>query len=543
MRSLRSLGRDALFLGVVVLAISVTVWVLLPTLRSPRVHAEENALIAPVRLADETIVEAIDAAIRAGSADLGLAVAPRADDLTICRRVSLALTGRIPSLEEIRAIEAHPESERVDAWIETLLNERRYADFVAERFARAFVGTEGGPFIIYRRRRFVSWLSDQLLEGRPYDAIVRDLIASEGLWTDKPANNFVTVAFDNEQERIDPDRLAARVARAFLGVRIDCAQCHDHPFQDWTQRDFQGLAAFFGQTRNGFTGIHEDPQASYRAVDLETGDEEPIDPRVPFLETLLPEGNTRRERLAGWLISPGNPALARVTVNRVWAILFGRPLVDPVDDLEAVDEIPAPLELLADDFVTHGYDLKRLIRIITATEAFRRASAMEPEPTWDHEAAWAVFPLVRLRSEQVAGALLQASALETLDEDSHILAQILTVTRTGQFVDRFGDPGADEFVETCTTIPQRLLMMNGEIVREAIEPGLFTAATRIAQQAPDDRTAVEIAYLTVLTRRPTTEEAEHFADALNGTRGEDRSQVLSDLVWTLLNATEFSWNH
>src|SRR5262249_42603571 len=150
-------------------------------------------------------------------------------------------------LEEIRALERLPAEERIDAHLERLLSDRRFADYFAERLTRAFLGTEDGPFLIYRRRRFVYWLSDKLAENQPYDELVREIIATEGLWTDHPATNFITAtAAENGP---DPVRLAARTTRAFLGVRIDCAQCHDHPFAAWKQGDFEGLAAYFAQAQ------------------------------------------------------------------------------------------------------------------------------------------------------------------------------------------------------------------------------------------------------------------------------------------------------
>ena len=167
-------------------------------------------------------------------------------ELAVMRRLSLSLCGTIPSLEEIRRFEYRPPDRRIDAWLDDLLRDRRCGDYLAERFARVFVGTEDGPFLKFRRRRFVAWLSDAILANRRYDANVRDLIADEGLWTDHPATNFLTVTTDEKTERPTPDRLSARVARAFLGVRLDCAQCHDHPFQPWKQEHFRGLAAFFG---------------------------------------------------------------------------------------------------------------------------------------------------------------------------------------------------------------------------------------------------------------------------------------------------------
>ncbi|MFM7844296.1 MAG: DUF1549 domain-containing protein, partial [Planctomycetota bacterium] len=148
---------------------------------------------------------------------------------TILRRLSLGLAGTIPSLEELRTLDTIPTDLQLDWWLTHLLADRRTSDYLAERLARVFVGTDDGPFLVYRRRRFVSWLSDQLHRGPVhYDAIARQLIAQDGLWTDAPAVNFVTVTSDpNRDNRPDPMRLANRVTRAFLGMRIDCLQCHD----------------------------------------------------------------------------------------------------------------------------------------------------------------------------------------------------------------------------------------------------------------------------------------------------------------------------
>jgi hypothetical protein len=452
--------------------------------------------------------------------------AGRAPDLAILRRLSLALAGRTPSLREIRAFEAQPESGRLARWVDGLLRDRRFADYWAERLARAFVGTEDGPFLVFRRRRFVSWLSDELLRGRPYDQVVRALIADEGLWTDQPATNFVTVTYDKEAKRPDAERLAARVSRAFLGARLDCAQCHDHPFQPWKRRDFQGLAAFFGQVNSGLTGIR-DGTGDYQVTNRKTNTPETIAPGVPFLPELLPRDGSRRGQLARWVTDPRNPNLARATVNRAWALLFGRPLVEPVDDLAGAGDPPRVLELLADDFVAHGYDLRRLIAAIAATEAFRLDSAVEPELTGAHEELWAAFPLTRLPPEQAAGGLLQAASLETIDRQSPILVRLATASGQSQFLRRHGDMGEDEFDARAGTIPQRLLMMNGDLVREKTKEDLANAATRIGWLAPSDRAAVEVAYLTVLTRRPSPEEAVHFAARLGGTRSKERGRHMT----------------
>ncbi|HEX7375566.1 MAG TPA: DUF1549 domain-containing protein, partial [Pirellulales bacterium] len=350
----------------------------------------------------------IDKAFQADWAAAQLTPAPPADDLTVVRRLSLGLLGAIPSLEEIRQFEQDKTAGRLDRWLENILNDRRCHDYLAERLTRAFVGVQEGPFIIYRRRRFVAWLTDQLAANRPYDEIVRQLLTDSGVWTDKPATNFITVTIKPEaQKGPDEGELAARVSRAFLGLRLDCAECHDHPFQPWKQRDFQGLAAFFGQTKQrGLQGI-VDTAGEYKVQNRLTLAEEAIAPCVPFQAELLPKSGTRRRQLAAWLTHPENRAFARAAANRFWAELFGRPLVEPIDDIPAAgdssagdstafdssaDEPPAALELLAADFISHGYDLRRLIRAIAATRVFRLAGggagAAPPfEVTHRHEAA------------------------------------------------------------------------------------------------------------------------------------------------------------
>jgi hypothetical protein len=488
-------------------------------------------------------VDGIDGAFERQWQGQKLTPAPTASELTILRRLSLALTGSIPSLEEIRQFEGYTDADRLQWWLGGLSQERRFADYFAERLARAFVGTEEGPFLVYRRRRLVSWLSDQIHANRPYDQLVRDLIASDGLWTDQPATNFVTVTIEPDNKKgPNPERLAARVARAFLGVRLDCAQCHNHPFQSWKQADFRGLAAFFGQVEQGFTGIH-DGDGELRLENRKTGAIETIAPRVPFLGELLPADGSRRSQLAQWVTDPRNPYLSRATVNRVWALVLGRPLVEPVDDLLSADEMPPTLSLLADDFAAHGYDLRRLIQLITATRAFRLDSAAEFEITDAHEKAWAAFTMSRLRPEQVARSVDQAGSVTTINQDSHLLWRIIRAAGESEFIKRYGDTGEDEFDAHGGTIPQRLLLMNGELVKEKTKAELFTAPGQVGMMAASDRSAIDNAYLGVLTRRPTTEERDYFEARLRGSAGDARQRCMEDLYWTLLNSTEFSWNH
>ena len=470
-----------------------------------------------------------------------------ADPMLVVRRLSLALCGTIPSLREIRDLETLPPDKQIDAHLDRLLGDRRFADYLAERLARAFVGTQDGPFLIYRRRRFVYWLSDQLAENRPYDDLVREIISAEGLWTDRPATNFIT-AFGTEQG-LQKVPLAARTARAFLGLRIDCAECHDHPFAQWKQSDFEGLTAFFAPVENSLVGI-KDKGGEYKVEDRKTKEQREVKPAVAFDAEQLAADGRRREQLAQWVTTAEGTTdqgtrfyFGEAIANRIWTLLFGRGIVEPVDDLEAEACIDGVLNVLADDFRSHGHDLRRLIRVIAATRAFRTAAASDSEVTEQHERLFAAFPLSRLRSEQIAGSLIQVQSLQTVDAESNVLVRFARVVNTADFINRYGDAGDGELNAHVGTIPQRLVMLNGKVPREHIEASPLKAAWHISKLAPTDQSAVRVAYLVTLTRPPTDDEQAYFVAALRGRKGKQRDSGVEDMLWALINSTEFSWNH
>ena len=465
-----------------------------------------------------------------------------ADDLTIARRLALGLMGTIPSLEEIRQFETRPEGERLTWWIDHVLQDRRFADYLAERFTRVFVGTEDGPFILFRRRKFRSWLSDQITMNVPYDQIVREVISTEGIWTEKPATNFITVTAQNDKSnQPDPVRLAGRVTRAFLGIRLDCAQCHDHPFAPWKQSDFESFSAFFAQTHVGFRGVY-DGAGEYTIDDKRKGIKRTITPKVSYAPHLLPEEGALRSRLSTWVTHRENTYFSQAAVNRIWAILCGQPLVSPVDNLETEGLIPPALKILAEDFALHGHDIARLIRIIASTKTYRMQSLSINDDSVNAEKLWAQFPLGRLRPEQVAGSILQASSVSTINAESHILTRLARFGDQNDFVKRYGDSSDDEFDNRGGTIPQRLVMMNGKLVSEKTKGGPFSATTRIQWLAPSDVKSIEAVFLTALTRRPTAEESDFFEQNLKN-HEVSKGQQIQDLFWALINSTEFSWNH
>ncbi|HEX6986584.1 MAG TPA: DUF1549 domain-containing protein [Planctomycetaceae bacterium] len=481
---------------------------------------------------------------------LGVAVAEPADDLTVLRRASLALHGTVPSLEEIRAFEADGRPDRLRRRVRAMLADSRFADYWAERLARAWVGVEGEPFLIYRRERFTRWLAQQLRENRPYDELARDVLSTDGLWTSEPAANFVTSAVANDV--LDHNELAARTVRGFLGQRIDCAQCHDHFFANWKQTQFQGLAAFFGQSAVSLQGVVDQPRMfenvlEYKVEDPATETERVVEPAVPFLPECLPADGSRRDRLAAWVTDPRNERFTRAAANRVWGLLFGRPYVEPVDDLpDPGDEETVLLDRLGRSFRDSGYDLRRLIEEIVLSRPVRASSALSDadEGTYrESEAAWAVFPLTRLRPEQVIGAMIQAGRLQTIDQNSHLLARAIRFFREQDFVREYGDAGEAELDQRSGTVPQALLRMNGQFTREMFEATPFSSAGRIAALAGGDGRLVETCFLVTLTRRPSPEEQDHFLPLVRGTTDDARRQATEDLLWSLVNSAEFSWNH
>lgn len=500
------------------------------------------------------IVADLDAEFARHWSEQGLPTAGQADWLTVCRRLSLALVGSGLSLEEIRSLESLPESQRVSVHRERLLSDRRFADYWAERFARTFVGTDEGPFLVYRRRRFVTWLAEQIANQQPYDVLVRKLITGKGYFTDRPEVNFITVTMNSAEEgQPNPIHLAGRTTRAFLGMRIDCLQCHDDflgnlrlgtasDTRDGTQQDFHQLAAFFSDSRfNILKGVRYEPHP-YEYQYLDAAEPTVVEPAVPFEAELLPEVGEPADRLAGWITHPVNRQSRRAFANRVWALMFGQPLHAPVDDIPLHGPLPPALDRLADAVGERQWSMRDLVRIISATKAFQMASVADFEITPEHEAAWAVFPLIRLRPEQVARGVMQASRLTTINDNSAFILQMIAFGAENDFVTRYGDTGEDEFSQDNITITQRLLMMNGEMVRERSEANpVLNATSHIHMFAKDNSTAVETVYLAVLNRRPTDTERSHFVQRLS--EGGDRAAAIEDLYWVLLNSSEMVWNH
>ncbi len=537
-------ARDLLFLGVVVGGAGILGAGVLGPTAAHRSRAQVQPSQSPGVEADlAAIVAAVDLEFQHKWAEHKVAVAQRAPDLTVIRRLALSLCGSVPSLEEVRRFEARPAAGRIEAWVDDVLRDRQSADYLAERFARAFVGTEDGPFLLYRRRRFIAWLSDAIIENRPYDALVNEMIADKGLWTDHPATNFVSVTFRSRAGPADA-RSTGGAGSAGISRRADRLRPVSRPSVTALEAGRLSRSGVVFRRRPLRPARHSRRRKRLQAP-------RPQDARSPWRSRRVcrfgpsygPKRAARASSSPHGSSTRANQNFARATVNRVWALLFGRPLAEPIDDLSAAGELHPALCRLADDFAAHGYNLHRLIRVI----ARRRCSASTAPPV--KPPARAGRRLGRLPDDPStprAGRRWAVSGLFAHDARSpvalvHPARHLHRPQRFRPPLRRHGrrrirlarrhDPAAaraDEWRDRA---------------RARSRTTSSASPNRLAELAPDDRKAVEAAFLAVLTRRPTPEEESHFIARLAGTSGKERKERLIDLYWALLNTTEFSWNH
>lgn len=542
---------------VAILLLGISYLISLTQTSSPVEPIPVQSLAKYSRTAVSAPIAEIDQEFQAAWDEAGIEPNPEADQQLIMRRLCLALTGMQPSLEQLRWAEAIPEDQRLDQFVAHLLQDRSSHAYLAERLARAWVGTEGGAFVVFRRRRFVDWLAEELGRNRPYDELVSRILTSRGLWTDNEPVNFMTGHFTPEENTLDEVRLTGRVSRCFLGMRLDCLQCHDDftgttevgsadAPREGLQTDFHGLASFFGRVSISPIGLHDDRDAEpYKVALLGETEESAIEPAVPYGETWLPEKTVDqrpdRQRFTAWLTHPRNRPFARSMVNRTWGLMFGKPLVEPVDDLPLYGPFPPGLEILTDDFINSDYDIRRLITLIVNSAPFRRDSRALGPITPQHEELWASFPLSRVRPEQMAGIIHQAASLSRLDDSSHVLVQLVRFGEQGEFLQRFGDLGGEEFTRTGETVTQRLLLFNGKMVSERLgSNGLpLNSVVEIRNHSPDEETVIRTVYRVVLTREPTNRELEHYLPLVR----EDRRAAVEDMFWVLVNSSESLVNH
>lgn len=476
---------------------------------------------------------------------------PRSDDAAFFRRINLTLAGRIPVPAETQLFlaDAHP-NKRARA-IEKLLASPAYANHLTTTWRGWLLPEAAADFQIAATvPGFEAWLRSRIQAGTPYNQFVTELLttplggrAATARVAAPDDRDGVTnpLAFYQAKEG-KPENLAAATARIFMGVQLECAQCHDHPFAKWSRDQFWGLAAFFAgvELQNGPNGV---PREVFdrRELPIPNADRTVS---ATFLDDQEPEWRFKtspRVTLAKWLTAPENPFFARAAVNRMWAFAFGVGLVDPVDDLSDQNRPSHPelLDELAKAFVDSGFDVKFLLRAILLSETYQRSSVVG-DPAQKDVRLYARFPVQALTPEQLFDSLSVVVGTGLEGPGGMYLQNPGSARR--QFVDSFALSGRK--TEHSTTIIQALTLMNGALVGEAttLESSRTLAAiVELPGLTQDQR--IESLYLAALSRRPSVDELRRANRHIDAAPAEKTKERYGDLLWALLNSVEFRTNH
>lgn len=475
--------------------------------------------------------------------------APLADDAEFFRRIHLDLAGRIPSIVEIRDFldDSRPEKRRicVEQILQSGPDDSSYRDAYSNHFAnvwRAWLLAQTNQQALFQQPELELWLQQRLKANVGYDQLIRDLLTQEPLNRRAGSKNGTAAAFYLANEFL-PERLAATTARLFLGVKLECAQCHKHPFAHWTREQFWEFAAFFMDVPASVQPGQADMLDPHKGIRI-MGKEKIVQAR--FLDGTQPKWKNKKTRptLVEWMTAADNPYFARAAVNRLWAYFFGVSLVEQVDapsDEENANHA-ALLDELARAFVAHRYDLKFLIRAIVTSQTYQRASmvsqARQREPK-----LFARMPLRGLSPEQLFDSLAVATEcrdIARVDPRDSFFAGSLSPR--AQFVAKF--PNQDQKTEYQTSILQALYLMNSEFITRQTSLRQNPTLATLAEQRTDTARKLESLYLVVLSRKPRPEESERLVKYVDGGGTEgDTKQALADVFWILLNSPEFVLNH
>jgi hypothetical protein len=468
---------------------------------------------------------------------------PVVDDATFLRRVFLDLTGSIPSVSQAREFLEYSGDHNRAILIDRLLSEKRRPEKFEERTARHWATlwrrmmVPGNTPQAQQAVGLEPWLKEQFAKNVPYDQFARQLVTasndnSAAMATvpgappamAQPAMFFQVVGGK-------PETAASSVSRIFLGTRIGCAECHDHPFASWKQADFWGMAAFFNGVRDGV--VADAAVAKIRPMNSE------VEYAAMFLggeEAKIDAGQTPREALADWMVSSDNKQFAATAVNRVWLYLLGRGMTDSVDDLDQASEGERKiLDELAQLFVQSGYDLRWLISGICKSQLYQRECLAIDETS-------AAPPLgarivKSLNPEQVFDSLEQALALPVSRADGSARFNGLR----DQLIARMNEAASNNPADYKAGIPQALLLMNGRLTTEATD--LDQSRTlRGVLEAPflSEEAKLDTLYLAVFSRRPNDEERAYLVEHVRKhASGDGQKQAFAEIFWGLLNSPEF----
>ncbi|WP_256368983.1 DUF1549 and DUF1553 domain-containing protein [Aquisphaera insulae] len=488
---------------------------------------------------DLALTRRIDTRLTARWAEAKLRPATAADDGEFLRRACLDLVGKIPTAGEARDFLNDPDPNKRAALVDRLLDSPAYAARAALLW-RQFLLPETDDQVGASPAGLEAWLRKKVAEEAGYDQIVRDILSVR---LEANSNDSMVAATVDPSPAAfyaarsgKPEVVAGDAARAFLGIRVQCAQCHDHPFAKWKREEFWSFAAFFAgvpQQSNDATSRRMGREDAQRRELTIPGTSKVV--KAVHLDHSAPAWRPRagtREVLAEWVCSPKNPYFARAAVNRVWARFFGNGLIDPVDDLEAEGD-PALVGLLdevAGEFRDHDYNLKYLIRALMATRAYSLSSAAEPG-TATTTPLFSRMPVRGMSPDQFVDSLAQATGCDLGESRARLLEL---------FTERDVPP-----TESQTSILQALTLMNGAVLSGATRPESGETIGAIAE-APylDTAGRVEMVFLAALSRLPRSEERLLAIRYIDGRSTEaDRARALSDVFWALLNGPEFRTNH
>lgn len=465
----------------------------------------------------------------------GVEPAPLVSNRAFLRRASLDLTGAIPTVREVREqLEADEllsggnvaRGELVDR----LLASPAAPTHLARTWSRMIFPTAGADFVQRQSQQgLLTWLRRQFAENTRYDRMVEQFVVA------KDSGQGPGVFY---QTNTEPERLAAETARIFLGVQLQCAECHDHPFDQWKQREFWEFTAFFAQLERRDT--NNQGQMAIEIIDRTYGEvrypdsEEVAEPAFPVgYREATSLGGTRREQLAIWMVSRDNPFLARRAVNWAWAHLMGRGLVHPVDDISEKNRPSHPelMDELTEFFVQSGFDLKLLLRTIAISEAYARASnaAISDE----RPELFAAMASKILTPDQLYDSLRRVGLQPS---DSLIIPE-----SRRSFVTSLQAPGSDP-TRFELGAPQALALMNGPLISQLSNPD----QSRLLQaaQAPfwDPADQVELLFLSTLAKPPEPAERELLISMLAEAPAEEQPRLMGDILWSILNSAEFMLN-
>ena len=490
-------------------------------------------------------LNAIDHLVDANLDQLNLRASPLSSDADFLRRAYLDLAGRIPSAVQAGEFLSSQSPVKRSELVEQLLDSPDYADHWALKWAD-LLRVDREQLSKRDALAYYRWIRDAILTNQPVDQFARDILLAEGPLSENPAGHLYQVS-----KRAGDT--AATVSQVFLGIRITCAECHQHPYDRWTQQDYHGMRAFF-------ESVSTKPFGKDRLALIARGSQTATHPRTEQvvhphpLGTTMPEAfdygrSDRREGLAHWLTDAANPWFAKNMANRVWAHLMGRGLVEPVDDFRATNPPTNPelLDLLAAHLVAHRYDVKSLIRFIMASRTYQLSSQPLAENEMD-ESNFARALFRRLPAEVLLDAICDITGIPEKFPgfpEGHRAVQLWDSQSHHYFLKLFGRPTRTTPCSceraTGASMGQALHLMNSPNLQHKLSHRDGRIAKLVAQHL-DNRSLIDTLYLTAYARFPTTEERAAALDYFDQ-QAPHRQDAAEDLVWSMLNTSEFIFNH